>query len=174
MFAPTIRWAAGAAAGLRRLLGHAEAEFADPGGLASNPIALVAFVDLFIHTALRALPHNYSERLARPDHPAPVHLRRAEAYLAAHADAPLRLEDVATDAGCSIRALQRAFRHFRGTTPHAAIHAARLDRARAELARGGAPVAVIARRFGFSKPGRFIAAYTRRFGSPPPTGSPRA
>ena len=168
VFAPTIDWTRGPGAGLRRLIAHAEAEFAVPGGMTTNEVELAAFTDLFVHAALRALPHSYTPHLTRAETPAPVHLRRAEAYMQAHADAPMLLEEVAAAAGCSVRSLQRAFRQFRNTTPHAAIHAARLDRARAELMSGTDTLVAIGRRFGFSQTGRFAQAYARRFGSPPP------
>jgi AraC-like DNA-binding protein len=168
IFAPSIDWTRGPGAGLHRLVAHAEAEFVTPGGMTTNAVELAAFTDLFVHAALRALPHNYTPHLSRAETPAPVHLRRAEAYIQAHADAPMLLEEVAAAAGCSVRSLQRAFRQFRDTTPHAAIHAARLDRARAELMSGTDTLVAIGRRFGFSQTGRFARAYVRRFGSAPP------
>ena len=47
------------------------------------------------------------------------------------------LADVASAAGVSSRALQKAFRRFRDTTPMAHLRALRLDLARSELARAG-------------------------------------
>ena len=47
------------------------------------------------------------------------------------------LADVASAAGVSARALQKAFRRFRDTTPMAHLRALRLDLARSELARAG-------------------------------------
>ena len=56
VFEPSIDWAAGAGASLRRLLTHVDEELGRPGGLADNPLAASALVDLFVHTALRGLP----------------------------------------------------------------------------------------------------------------------
>ncbi len=165
VFAPRIDWTVGAGTSLRRMLAHLTGEFAhERNCLADNELAMTSFIDLFVHTALVGLPHNYADRLlASRDGPVPLHLRRAEAYVLAHADRPMRLEDLATEAGCSVRTLQRAFRQFRGTTAHAAIRAARLTRAREELGGGTVGVAAIAHRYGFSHLGRFAAAYARQF-----------
>ncbi len=78
------------------------------------------------------------------------------------------MADAAAAAGCSVRALQRAFQQFRDTTPHAALMRARLELARAALlADGEASAASIARRYGFTNAGRFAAAYAGRFGEMP-------
>lgn len=68
---------------------------------------------------MRTLPHNYTERLARQsDGAAPACVHRAESYFRAHAEQVVLMEDAAVAAGCSVRALQRAFRRFRDTSPH--------------------------------------------------------
>lgn len=167
-FAPRLDWAGGAGPGLRRLVLHLAEEIARPGGIASNPLALASFTDLFIHTVLDGLPHNHGERLARRrDAAVPRHLRRAEEYMRAHAGEPLRMEQVAAASGCGVRALQLAFRRFRDATPHAALTTMRLDAARREILRDVEPVSAVARRFGFTNAGRFAAAYLRRFGETP-------
>ncbi len=169
VFAPGLDWESGAGAGLHRLVLHLTEELAQPGGgLAASAPALAAFTDLVTHTALRGLAHSYTERLARQrDGATPACVRRAEAYFRDHADQAILMEDAAAAAGCSVRALQRAFQEFRDTTPHAALTRARLELARAALARGEASAAAIARRYGFSNAGRFAAAYAGRFGELP-------
>ncbi len=97
----------------------------------------------------------------------PAYVHRAETYMGLNADRSIALTDIAQAAGCSVRALQYAFRRFRGTSPKAALRQVRLDRARAELSRGDSPVDSVARRFGFSNASRFTAAYFRRFGEAP-------
>lgn len=167
-FTPRLDWSRGCGAALRRLVLHLAEELAAGGGIAGNPAAVAAFTDLFIHTALRGLPHNYSERLAHgAAGPTPRILRRAEEYLREHAAEPVRMEQVAQAAGCSLRTLQLAFRRFRESTPHAALRDARLDGARRDLASGNDSVAVVSRRWGFTNAGRFTAAYLRRFGERP-------
>lgn len=100
---------------------------------------------------------------------APVSLRRAEAFIAAHLDQPLTLADMAQAAGTSPRALQAAFRACRGTTPLGYWRDLRLDAAHADL-RAGAPgmsVTDVALTWGFQHFGRFAEAYRRRFGERP-------
>ena len=167
-FDPAVDWSAPGPAAVRRLLLHAEAEFAREDGMAAQPVALAAFTDLFVQTALRELPHNHRERLLRPVRSVmPRHLRRAEAFMRAQAATPIDLGEIAAAAGCSVRTLQNAFRLFRDTTPHRALQLMRLEQAREALQRGEAPVAAVARRFGFSHVGRFAASYARQFGERP-------
>ncbi len=170
-FQTSVDWAAPGPGAVRRLLLHAEAEFAREGGIAAQPVALAAFTDLFVQTVLRELPHNHRERLMRPSGVAmPSHLRRAEAFMRAQAEAPIGLPDIAAASGCSVRTLQKAFRLFRNTTPHGALRLVRLERARHDLRRGEEPVAAVARRYGFSNVGRFAASYARQFGERPRRG----
>lgn len=170
-FDTAVDWSAPGPGAVRRLLLHAEAEFARADGMAAQPVALAAFTDLFVQTALRELPHNHRERLLRPAGvAAPGHLRRAEAFMRAQAEAPIGLAEIAAAAGCSVRTLHNAFRLFRDTTPHRALLLVRLERAREALLRGEEPVAAVARRFGFSHLGRFAASYARQFGERPRRG----
>jgi transcriptional regulator GlxA family with amidase domain len=100
---------------------------------------------------------------------APAYVRRAEAFIAAHAMEPIRMAEIAAAAGCSVRTLGEAFRRFRGKTTLQVLHTIRLDQARAVLARGeaGLSVAQVARRFGFTNAGRFNVAYQHLFGPAP-------
>ena len=167
-FRVTVDWAAPGPAAVRRLLLHAEAEFARADGLATNPVALAAFTDLFVQTALRELPHNYRERLLRPQPiAAPRQVRRAEAFMRQQATASIGLADIAAAAGCSVRSLQGAFRRFRGTTPKQALQQMRLELVETELQRGEDTVTAVARRYGFSNVSRFSALYTQRYGRRP-------
>jgi AraC-like DNA-binding protein len=167
-FCPEVDWTNGVGPGLRRLMLHLAEELGRPEGLASNTLARSAYIDLFVHTALQGIPNSYAERLQRcADGPAPRHLRRAEEYLHEHADKPTLMEDVAAASGCSVRALERAFREFRGTTPYAALQQVRLELARGELARDERSVVDVARRYGFTNRSRFAAAYMKRFGERP-------
>jgi transcriptional regulator GlxA family with amidase domain len=72
---------------------------------------------------------------------------------------------VAAAAGCGVRTLNAVYRRFRDTTPLAALHAIRLDQVHAELIRrvSDASIAEVSRCYGFTNPGRFTAAYRRRF-----------
>ncbi len=168
VFRPEIDWRTPAGGAVQRLLEHAAAEFESAAGLASEPIGLSAFSDLFAHTVLNSLPHNYRERLLnRTASVGPRHLRRAEAFMHAEAARPIQLADIAAAAGCSARSLQNAFRNFRETTPHKALQRIRLELAEADLRLNRETVTTVARRYGFSHPGRFSKLYAQRYGRSP-------
>lgn len=170
-FEPVFDWTAPAASSLRRLMGLLTDELASPASaVLTSKTASRSFTDLLLYTLLRSVSHNYSERLERPEtSPVPGTLKRAEAYIRAHVEEPLALHEVAAAAGCSVRSLQIAFRHFRETTPLLAIRQARLEAACRALRRGegGATVTEVAHRFGFTNPGRFTRLYISAFGEAP-------
>jgi transcriptional regulator GlxA family with amidase domain len=142
----------------------------DPDGLLGDPVARQTFTDLFLQTVLSRLPHNHTARLECPTGAAiPHHLRRAEAFMDDAADQPISMDDVAAAAGCATATLYAAFRRFRDTTPLAALRGIRLRRVREALRAANNEVSIrrIARRFGFTNPSRFIAAYGKQFGEHP-------
>lgn len=169
-FRPELNWTSPAGASLLRMMAHLLDELRDPDGIAGSETALATFADLLADTMLRRLPHSHTEALQRGRTAAaiPRQLRRAEAFMEAAADRPLTLAEIAEAAGCSLRALHEAFRRFRDTTPHAALQAMRLERARAALrSEPDMAAGAIARQFGFTNATRFAAAYARRFGETP-------
>lgn len=96
---------------------------------------------------------------------APTTVRRALSFIDENAHRPITVEDVATAVHISTRGLQYAFRRALDTTPAECLRAARLEGAHQELRSGtAAPVAAIARRWGFSHPSRFAAAYRGVYG----------
>lgn len=167
-FKPAIDWSYGLAASLRHQLDILMLDMSRGDGIADNAVALVSFTDLVMTLVLRGLPHNHLERLENrgPRAAIPAYIRRAEDFMQAHADAPIRLAQVADAAGCSVRTLEVAFRRFRDTTPLAALRAIRLEHVHAELSQNanGQSLPQIARRFGFTNAARFATAYRRRFG----------
>ena len=170
-FMPGFDWAKGLAASLRSQIEFLIQEMSRRDGVADNPVALASLTDLIVPLVLRGLPHNYLERLESSTRlgAVPAYVRRAEDFMHANAASPIRMEHVADAAGCSVRTLGAVFRHFRDTTPLAALHAIRLERVQVELSLGPASgsIAEVARRYGFTNPGRFITAYRRRFGEAP-------
>jgi transcriptional regulator GlxA family with amidase domain len=96
-------------------------------------------------------------------------VRRAEEFLRASAEKTVTIENVAQAAGCSVRALQLAFRRYRNITPMEALRHIRLEQARAEtlMADGSQSVIEIAMKFGFCHPGRFANQYKLLFGEYP-------
>lgn len=97
--------------------------------------------------------------------PAPATVRRALAFIAENAHLPITVDDIAASVHISTRGLQYAFRRTLDATPAECLRRARLDGAHREL-RSGMPtsVAAVARRWGFSHPSRFAAAYRDAFG----------
>jgi AraC-like DNA-binding protein len=160
--------AAGAA--LRRLTEWLYAELAHPDSPLSNPVAAASAEDLFLRMVVLAATHGRSAKLrdhARAAGPATV--RRAEEFMRSKAQEPLTLEGIARAAGCSTRALQAAFRCFRGISPMAALRRIRLELAHQDIMRanGSRSVSDIAMSYGFSNAGRFANQYWRVFGEYP-------
>ncbi len=169
-FKPRVDWTSGLAASLKSQINFLVHEITRGDGVADNPVALASMTDLILSLVLWGVPHNYLERLDnRRPAAVPAYVRRAEDFMRANAGAPIRMDHVADAAGCSVRTLGAVFRHFRDTTPLAALHAIRLDYVHVELSRGPASgsIADVARRYGFANPGRFMTAYRRRFGEAP-------
>ncbi|SFH48964.1 AraC-type DNA-binding protein [Palleronia marisminoris] len=169
-FVPLFEWDAPATKSLRGLVSMLVDEFCEARGVLSLEVAARSFVDLFLYTLLRSVPHRHSHLLDRPASPVlPATVRRAEAYIAAHLEDPIALHEVAVAAGCSVRSLQAAFQRFREATPLQVIHAARLRAARAALldALPGTTVTTVAMRYGFTNPGRFAGRFKRTYGVSP-------
>jgi transcriptional regulator GlxA family with amidase domain len=95
------------------------------------------------------------------------HVRRAEELFRRKAREPLTLAKAAACAGCSMRALQLAFRSCRGLTPMAALRRIRLEAARAALADGPTSIGAIAAAYRFTNPGRFARLFKEAFGQSP-------
>lgn len=100
---------------------------------------------------------------------APSTVRRALAYMDAHAHEPITVDDVAAAAHISTRGLQYAFRRSLDFTPSEYLRRARLAGAHHDLTRAGADahVARIARQWGFTNVSRFSTAYRAEYGSHP-------
>ncbi|MDR7279249.1 helix-turn-helix transcriptional regulator [Catenuloplanes atrovinosus] len=101
----------------------------------------------------------------------PATLRRATAYVDAHAAEPITVADIAAAASTTGRAVQAAFRRHRGITPMAYLRQVRLDGAHRDL-RAAAPgsgttVEEIAARWGFHTVARFTSLYRRQYGTAP-------
>lgn len=128
-------------------------------------MAAAVMLDTFPNTAMTA---GYA---AGPGWAPSAAVRRAAAFIEAHADQSLTLADIAAAAGVTGPALQSAFRRHYDTTPVGYLRQARLERAYTELQDAepatGVTVAAVARRWGWTSPSQFTTAYQRRFGEPP-------
>lgn len=98
-------------------------------------------------------------------------VERAETYLRAHSDMPLRVAALSRMVGLSERALRDAFYSVHGMSPKQWMLAERLKRVRSVLTDSNsvAPVSVTgaATRYGFFELGRFAASYRDAFGEVP-------
>jgi transcriptional regulator GlxA family with amidase domain len=103
----------------------------------------------------------FSAQLARPVAERDP-LRELQAWLPEHLDADLSVAALAERACMSPRNFARAFRREVGTTPAAYVAELRLERARAELESGAAPVEEVARRCGFGTVETLRRTFQRR------------
>ncbi|WP_433296046.1 AraC family transcriptional regulator [Actinoplanes sp. CA-030573] len=136
-------------------------------------LLLDAVIDTTATAALSAFP-NTTMTLGYTPGPgriAPAAIRRAVAYIDAHVAETITLDQIATAAGLSPRALQAGFRRHYDTTPIGYLRKVRLEHAHRDLQTAdpttGATVAGIARRWGFADHSRFTAAYRTAYGRPP-------
>jgi AraC-like DNA-binding protein len=160
----------GAGASIARLVDYIERELADPASLLEADALGASLQDTLIRALLLTQPHRFSALLERQaPAAAPFNVRRAEAYMRAHADEDISIEQLAKIAGCSVRSLQVAFRRWRDGTPSAALQRIRIERAHEDLrlCDGAETVGAIAARYGFSNRGRFARIYRARYGMSP-------
>ncbi len=138
----------------------------------SNPLIAIEMERLLVHLLLEgqgwsdATPADEAD--SRPGL-APGCVRRAEAFMQAHAEEPLRLADIARAAEVPARTLLDAFKRFRECSPMQYLRDMRLDVAHRRLGdpNAGTTVASIAMECGFSHLGRFAQLYRERFGVAP-------
>jgi AraC-like DNA-binding protein len=169
-FRPTFDQRRGAGATICRMTHSLFAELAESESLLTNELAIRSFEEHLALCLLLGLPHSHSERvLYHRTSAAPANVKRAEEFMHANAREPLTIEAVADAAGCSVRALQLAFRRFRGTAPMAELQRIRLEAARTEMLRAEPPrsLATIAAEYGFSNPSRYAQLFRRTYGAYP-------
>lgn len=132
-----------------------------------DALTLAGLERLALWTTLTTFRTTFSEAMERPSQrrAAPATVRKAMDFIDENAHRPITIDDIAAAAHISTRGLQYAFRRALDTTPTEYLRRARLDGAHRELLGGSAePIAVIARRWGFTHPSRFAAAYRRTYG----------
>jgi AraC-like DNA-binding protein len=128
-------------------------------------LAAAVLLETFPNTTMTA------SYLRGPGQVTPAAVRRAAAFIDAHAGQPITVTEVAAAARISARALQYAFRRHYDTTPTGYMRQVRLERAHSELQTAdpttGASVAEVAHRWGWANPANFAAAYRKQYGTPP-------
>lgn len=100
----------------------------------------------------------------------PARVRAATDFMQAHVSEPLTLSQIATAAGCGVRALQAGFREHLGCTPIGYLQRVRLAGVHADLLRADPAsdtVTDVSLRWGFAHHGRFAAAYRAEYGTTP-------
>jgi AraC-like DNA-binding protein len=108
-----------------------------------------------------------------PDLPAGSHFRvvqRARAYIEAHLDNPIAIDDLVAAARTSRRTLHRAFIEVLGETPHTYVLKLRLNRIRSDLAtphEAQRTVTTVSHRWGIAELGKLAARYRAQFGELP-------
>jgi AraC-like DNA-binding protein len=160
-----------------------------PGEVAAAPRAWIARLVAAMHRSrLRQLPPGYRldemivaaavAQLGRtPSEDDPMQIggyyrivARARAYIDAHLDGPIAIDDLVAAAFASRRSLYRAFWETLGETPHGYILKLRLNRIRHDLAapvEAQRTVTVVSNQWGISELGRLSAYYREQFGELP-------
>ncbi|HVX42388.1 MAG TPA: AraC family transcriptional regulator [Mycobacteriales bacterium] len=157
----------------RATVAHVANELYAADSALQNPLLLTQATELLANAALAVFPNTAlsADYIAGSGGIAPATLRRATAYMEAHAAEPLTVGQIAAAAGVGARALHDGFRRHFQTTPMARLRRIRLENAHRQLQAAdpttGATVAGIAAAWGFGKPGRFATQYRRIYGVPP-------
>ncbi|MCP1198757.1 AraC family transcriptional regulator [Notoacmeibacter sp. MSK16QG-6] len=107
-------------------------------------------------------------RMARADSDA-GRIADIVAHLRAHLDRPMRVDDLARQAGMSATVFHQRFREITGTTPIQLLKQLRLLEAQRTLRAGQANVTQAALRVGYESPSQFSRDYSRMFGLTPRT-----
>ena len=150
----------------------AAARAADDGDLWANNSGLnEAWAERELATVLlENQPSNVSHMLWRNRRaPTSREMLRALDFMHANLCDPLRVEDIAREAGLNVRSLQLGFKATFGKSPMRYLRDVRLDAARYRLARrhNRESVTEVAYSVGFSHLGRFSQDYRARFGVSP-------
>ncbi len=170
MFDRSVDLSTGPSAQLARMLRFVLSEVQRESVHTANRVLYAAFDDMLL-SAMLLLPNNYSQALeqTRQQAVASPLIRRAEAYLEAHAHEAVTLSDLVAVCQCSRASLFKGFRSVRGYTPMQFLAERRLQNAREKLMDSHADETItsIVYGCGFSHLGRFSQAYRQRFGEHP-------
>ncbi|WP_158811677.1 AraC family transcriptional regulator [Beijerinckia sp. L45] len=134
----------------------------------ADPRVATEYEQLLVSLLLAGHPNSDRARISRGAI-APASVRRAEAFIVAHARDAMTLQDIAEAADVPVRTLLDGFKTFRDMSPMKRLRDARLDLVRRSLQDRREPdgIADVARRCGFGHLGRFAQAYAERFGEKP-------
>lgn len=158
-----------AASMLRDQLHLVVKEWAQQGGLIDRHRVRLALEVLFLDLVETIWEESAPDFCSLHSDNAETLVRRVEAVLHARCDEPLRISDLASEAGVRLRTLQLAFRLRRNASPRDVLNTFRLERVRERLLHpsNGTTVTDAAIASGFSHLGRFAHAYRVKFGEAP-------
>jgi AraC-like DNA-binding protein len=142
-----------------------------PDGALTQPLVATPYVESLIKALLIAADHPHRRELvARAKFVAPLTIRPAVDTIEAEPHRPYTVAELARLCHTSTRALQQGFDRHLGMSPMTYLRRVRLRHAHQELLAAdptAATVAAIAKRWGFTNPGRFAAAHAARYGETP-------
>lgn len=170
LLAPELDLSAEPSAGLVRLVEFIAGELDRPATPITTPALRANLQDALLTALLHCAPHAQHALAAAPGpRIVPGSVRRAEAYMEAHAAAPITVADVAAAVEVSLRALQVAFQRYRGSSPGQFLKERRLDLSRRMLLcpEPGMTAKKVAAAVGYAHSGWFAAEYRQRFGESP-------
>jgi AraC-like DNA-binding protein len=170
-FKPAMLTTVGAARTWLRMFSVLAQEVFRPDSGLMQPLLAEPYVHSLMHGLLLAADHSRQSILRSPaNYVASTAIRAAVDIMEAEPHLPLTLTSLARRCGISSRALQEGFVRHLGTSPMAYLRQLRLRRAHQELLAAKPSVdtvASIAKRWGYSNPGRFAAAHAARYGESP-------
>ena len=151
-------------------LDYVDRQLNAPDSALAFPLVRAQVLVTLAASALAVFPNTTmtTAEVRGPGAVAPNALRRAVAYMEAHAEEPIRLRDIAEAAGTNSRSVQHAFTRHLDASPMSYLRRFRLEQAHRDLqladTAAGDTVSAIARRWGFANPGHFASSYCRRYG----------
>ena len=119
------------------------------------------FLVQILISAMRSVSHNKSTDTM------PTTIMTVLRHMEIHLYSDLTLEDLAGEAGLSVRQFCRVFSSTVGKTPHNYLLDLRCDRARNLLRNSSEPVNAISEKVGFKSSTRFIQCFKKKFGMTP-------
>ena len=170
-FKPSIITTQGPARTWMHMLSVLTREIFRPESALAQPLVASPFVEGVIHALLLAGDHPYREALgAQEKFVAPQTIRAAVDMIEADPHLPLTVASLANQCHISQRALQQGFARHLGMSPMTYLRQVRLRRAHQDLLTSDPSVdtvAGIAKRWGYTNPGRFAAAHAAQYGETP-------
>lgn len=168
--AANIDLAKGVGLTIRAMATALNAGFSGEAPLLASPIAMKQMKEAVIALVLEGVPHRFSRELRRPiAGVSPRYVKRAIEFMYANISRPISAAEIASESGIGVRALNAGFQRFQNMPVMAYLREIRLNTVRQELLNpaGGASVADIALKWGFSHVSRFSQKYQGRFGELP-------